>query len=175
MERYEREFNFELARSLLFEEVYELNMARNEVEILDAVGDITFVFIGMLWKLNIDEYHITSLFTRYMTIKDDNETISKHIFGSALYINNISGQKKELVMMLIALALYSIFVVCYTKLTHIGMLDKFSDVLKIICDSNETKSVPKEKVSADIKANVTKGPNYVEPHKELHKLITGEL
>ncbi len=63
--RYNREYDSNLAIKLLLEETDELFAADQFVDVLDAVGDITFVAIGVMWKMGIPQQVIEQFFYRY--------------------------------------------------------------------------------------------------------------
>ena len=51
--RYDREYNAELARALIKEELQEYTDAKTEVDRLDALCDVTYIALGMHWKSNL--------------------------------------------------------------------------------------------------------------------------
>jgi hypothetical protein len=60
---------------------------------------------------------------------------------------------------------------CVTKLKTLKMQNMFFDVLNAICDSNDTKSVPNKHVDPSVKANTSKGENFVPPTEALSKMF----
>lgn len=72
------------------------------------------------------------------------------------------------------LALMSIFVTALGALKGMGMQMAFYDVLYAICDSNDTKEV-KGRVSATVKANISKGDNFVPPTKKLAEIYSNHF
>lgn len=169
MERYSRQYDHSLAEKLLIEELHELYTAEDWVDILDGIGDVTFVAIGVMWKLGIETSDIADLFERMQPGK----TLIEYNQASDNYIDFISEKYKFNVMRLLQLKMLSqaMFITGYTMLNRVGMLDKFLDVLEIICNSNDTKVVPKQKVAANVKANTNKGESFVPPTEALIKLL----
>jgi len=100
--RYKRVFDKVLTHSLLAEEVLELQEAQHEVDVLDALADITYVAIGAMHKLGLSELDIY-------------------------------------------------------KAIH------------AVCDANATKSVTK--TPSHIKANTTKGEDFVPPEARLQEIL----
>ncbi|PIR06665.1 MAG: hypothetical protein COV55_02830 [Candidatus Komeilibacteria bacterium CG11_big_fil_rev_8_21_14_0_20_36_20] len=170
--RYERIFNFGLANALLVEEAGELENARiigNPIETLDAVGDITFVAIGILWKLGYSPEYIESLFEKH---------ISKHkkpnvdIFQASLlssYVDIADYSKLDYEIIILRKIAHLICISCVEALKDLDMFSYYLVVLRIICDSNDTKAI--EKVLPDIKANINKGANYKAPTEDLESLF----
>lgn len=169
MERYSRQYDHSLAEKLLIEELHELYTAEDWVDILDGIGDVTFVAIGVMWKLGIETSDIADLFERMQPGK----TLIEYNQASDNYIDFISEKYKFNIMRLLQLKMLSqaMFITGYTMLNRVGMLDKFLDVLEIICNSNDTKVVPKQKVAANVKANTNKGESFVPPTEALIKLL----
>ena len=54
-QRYDQVYDYGLASRLLLEETQELFDAHSVVDKLDAIGDIVFVAIGVLWKLGLSD------------------------------------------------------------------------------------------------------------------------
>lgn len=169
IERYSRQYDHSLAEKLLIEELHELYTAEDWVDILDGIGDVTFVAIGVMWKLGIETSDIADLFERMQPGK----TLIEYNQASDNYIDFISEKYKFNIMRLLQLKMLSqaMFITGYTMLNRVGMLDKFLDVLEIICNSNDTKVVPKQKVAANVKANTNKGESFVPPTEALIKLL----
>lgn len=169
MQRYGRQYDRSLTEKLLLEELHELYTAEDWPSILDGVGDITFVSIGAMWKLGIETSDITYLFERMRP----GTTLVEYNRASDNYLVFISKKYKLDTMYLLQLKMLSqaMFITGYTMLNRVGMLDKFLDILEIICNSNDTKAVPKRKVAANVKANIDKGENFIPPTEALIKLL----
>lgn len=168
-ERYNQQYDHSLSEKLLLEELHELYTSEDWVDILDSIGDITFVSIGVMWKLGIHFEDIIDLFERMQpgkTLEYYNQESDKYI----CYICEKHSFKLYHSLQLKMLT-QAMFITSYTMLNRIGMLDKFLAVLEIICISNNTKAIPKQKVLSNIKANINKGESFVPPTEALIKLL----
>jgi hypothetical protein len=171
--RYEREYSHILAVKLLLEETNELFNARILSEQLDAIGDITFVAIGVMWKAGIPSEIITKMFYDFdlskLTIEECYDLCCS-IHNT--YINN-TDPKADIndALQGVDFACSSTFITAIGTLRGLGMQNCFYEIVHAICDSNDTKEI-KGKVSANIKANINKGSNYIPPTETLNKIIT---
>lgn len=163
--RYEQVYNKELAYSLLNEELNELRDAQSLVEELDAIGDIVFVAIGVLWKLGCSKEVLNHLFydkdLRYSNEAELEQII--YSFENRLAFKGVEKEGSDK-------ALYAIFGPCFNKLIELNMQEYFYWIVSAICNSNNTKLVV-GKVDPSIKANIDKGPDYISPKKELVIII----
>lgn len=100
--RYKQKFNHALTHALLAEEVSELLRAEHQVDVLDALVDVTYVAIGAMYKLGLTDQQIV-------------------------------------------------------------------DAIHAVCDANDTKSITK--TPSHIKANTTKGPDFVPPEARLQEIL----
>lgn len=170
MQRYNREYNQELAVRLLIEEVDELFAADQFVDVLDAVGDIAFVAIGVMWKAGVPQQVIEQFFYRH-----DLASLSSHgaynLVGNicSVYLNNANEEVADLCYAGVHLAAYSCMVVALSAIRGTGMQRHFYDVVAAVCDSNDTKAV-REKVAPNVKANVDKGAGFVPPTARLQQI-----
>jgi len=170
--RYECKYDRSLAVNLLLEETTELFEASKLVDKLDAIGDITFVAIGVFWKLGITEEIIKGLFERLDQIS------AEQAFYFTLEIRNlyyestkhIDDYKMADLFAGFDLACYSLFITAIGTLRGLGMQEHFYSICKAICDSNNTKII-RGKVEAHIKANIDKGENFIPPTKQLKHII----
>lgn len=168
--RYERAYDYGLASRLLLEEIEELFFAPTKVEMLDAIGDITFVAIGVLWKLGFDESLIRAFFyqkdMRTMTMQDADD-LANHVQLIALDI--LDGDMLGVYPGL-ALTCMGAFVIALGQLRGLGMQQHYYEIVGAICRSNATKEV-RGKVDASVKANVVKGAGYEPPTFDLNLII----
>lgn len=171
-QRYERVYSYQLAESLLLEELSELYEANDSADILDAVGDFIFVFIGVLWKLHIDISDIVNLFCEVSNCK----TLIEYSSTSDSFVDFIRDKYilSDNSFFQVKRAAHSLFVHCISELRKINMQDRLSDILKVICDSNDTKEIPIDKLHPNVKANTNKGNKFVSPTSELNKLLMKE-
>lgn len=166
-ERYDQEFDYSLSLSLLDEENTELLTAidkANPIEIMDAVGDITFVAIGILWKLKVDTIIIEEIFYYYDldNFKNVNPIdVVDHFKSKLRYLLKDDNERQ-----IAYFCLTSIFLVSFKVLPVLGVANRYYDIVLAICDSNDTKEV-KGKTAPNVKANINKGSNYIPPTKRL--------
>lgn len=167
--RYDQVYNYELAVNLLLEEIEELHNAKDTIEKLDAIGDITFVAMGVMWKLGCHESVIHKFFyttdLRILTpfeLHNHMNYIMEHLVHTCKEddYGTIPGA---------VLACYSVFVTCFMELRALGMQGCFYEIVDAICESNNTKEV-KGKTDAAVKANIVKGAGYVPPGEALQKI-----
>lgn len=167
--RYEREFDFDLAVNLLLEESDELFSAPSVVELLDAVGDITFVAIGVMWKLGAPIEKIREWFlgapVASMTSAEAFDHTCMISYHSMDFLDEGSGGAFPA----LSLAAHLTFVTALGVLRGLGMQSSFYDVVEAVCDSNDTKEVM-GKTAAGVKANVVKGSTYVPPTDRLSQI-----
>ncbi len=169
--RYKQKFNFELSKNLLKEELLELLVAESLVDKLDALGDITFVSVGILWKLEIPNRLIRNLFmdNNFGTISS--QEIVKYLKKSL--INHVEKQyppNKSDILEVITLMLFILFDVVLPIIQHLKLNEHFHEIVFIICKSNNTKT--EEKINVIDKYSGTgKGPNYISPKLKLLEFI----
>ena len=156
--RYDRISNSVLSIALLEEEINELLAAKDIIEVADACGDIVFVAIGALWKLGFEHEEIYSIISYEMPPL---ATVS------AAKERGITCAKLNELVYLIYLGL-SDYVDKYLAMFCIG--HHIGVICEIICKSNNTKSI-EGKTDPSVKANKSKGANYVSPKEDLKKLL----
>lgn len=166
--RYERVYNHELAASLINEELNEY-YDQDPVAQLDALCDITFVAMGITWKLDWEHNE--------QDITDAVELA--HRLGNAglepiyaLHALVAAWEEGEVEVLIFTMAAVSI---CQQQAE--GALgytaDEFERALHAVCDSNDTKTITK--TAADTKANIDKGSFYVPPTVALTKIHQEKL
>ena len=166
--RYEQIYNHALSRELLTEENNELDNAITHIEALDAIGDITFVAIGILWKLGYTKEMIEGVFnTKLLTATKDELIVAEAIFYATLVNSAISTDIER--FMMLKKVTHMIFNICIPELITWNMQSLYFDVVNAICESNNTKEV-QGKVDPSIKANIIKGDGFIPPTKQLMKL-----
>ena len=169
--RYEQTHNLLLSIKLLDEEVKELKAADSKVAILDACGDITFVAVGILWKVGMSDENIKEImYGTNLTTLDEEEALLKIATG---YVNLVPLLVSEIPNYEDAIgvfyALNSIFFMVLPAIRDLGLQSKFYDVFGAICFSNATKTV--HRVTPDVKANIIKGSNYKAPTEALEAIL----
>ena len=162
--RYDREFDHTLAGDLLFEEVQEYNDATTQVDQLDALVDIYFVSIGVLWKmgLNVEDVLQSGL---QNTDADESRSFKdlEHWLDRFLDTDTTVLQHT---------AVTQLIYTCFHMMRCMGLSeDEVEQAILIVCDSNDSKSVTK--TASNIKANKDKGPSFVKPESRLQLLLDG--
>lgn len=159
--RYSQEFNHELASDLLYEEYEEYSYAETDVDKLDALCDIYFVAVGVLWKLevpNIEQF-----------LQDVNYKVSTVLAVDleeyiARFMSTTSDVLKPVYIAHI-LALASALMKKEFKFKE----EHIHKAILIVCDANDTKEI--KKTPSYIKANTVKGTNFVAPEPRLQLLL----
>lgn len=167
--RYEQVFNYDLALALLKEETEELFGSDLHQDIMDAVGDITFVSIGIMWKLGFNSDTVSKALVHLQKLEYHEVgayTIDTHL-ALVAQLQNLDEVQLEQVFSILHYVVTTLAFVCIPALNDLGLKNHFFELLNIICDSNDTKSLPSEKVDASIKANTSKGKNFVPPTRDL--------
>lgn len=175
--RYDRVLDLKLALSLLAEETDELFAADNIVDRLDAIGDINFVSIGIMWKAGLSEEEILTILGLFDVNGLFHENISTcdtamlH-FSFAGFVHEVAQDstldttEKVIAFNAAILAIWhSAFV-----LRSIGLQQEYFNIVKAICDSNDTKEV-KGKTDPLVKANIVKGNSFVPPTAALKQIL----
>ena len=165
-QRYDQVWNYDLAAKLLLEETEELFLATKPVDKLDAIGDITFVAMGVFWKLGFTTEQVTEIMHGIDLSKCsmmEANMYAQDVIYSAMDIldDNLKGAFPGL-----SLACHCLFVTALGQLRGMGLQHKFYEVVHAICDSNATKEI-KGKVDPSVKANVVKGAGFVPPTEAL--------
>jgi len=154
--RYEREHCTALTGELLNEELTETVdavEAGNSIAILDGIGDIFYVAIGALWKVGYDA-------TEIKMFCDD--AADKLVPPLPIAVRWYTMTYDERVLPIIAISADQ--ELCDMLGSSVGALE----VIRAICDSNDTKEV--RKTDSTVKANLTKGDNYVSPTRALEQI-----
>lgn len=170
--RYDRVYDYPLAGRLLIEETMELFAAEDPVEKLDAIADIVFVSIGVLWKLGVSPEHIEDIFgvhNNYLAGGIELDKVNVVCDNIQSFLFDVISEDMPAAYPGIALTVYSSFVVALGALNGMGMLSSFYDVVMAVCDSNDTKEV-KGKTPANVKVNVVKGYGFVPPTARLEEI-----
>jgi len=169
--RYDQVFDYFLAEKLLLEETEELYAATSLVEQLDAVGDIIFVAIGVLWKLGFTKEQLTFIFDAIpldASLADLNGVAAEvHLIAldEVPGIGNVQGASAGL-----QLALFCCFNTAMGFMKAKNLMHEVFNVAHAICDSNDTKVV-KGKTDPSVKANIDKGAGFVPPTKALIAIV----
>lgn len=175
--RYDRVLNLDLALKLLEEETEELIQAADIVSKLDAIGDITFVAIGVLWKAGLNEDVICEMLGLFeerilhLDISSCDTSQLYNAFGmilhSVLAMDEIDTLEASVASSAAMLAIWH----CSLTLRAMGLQQEYFNIVKAICDSNDTKEV-KGKTDPSIKANIVKGDLFIPPTIALQRIIS---
>jgi len=175
--RYEQVMDIKLAESLLREELSEWHAAymdaqsevlTAEVEMLDALADITYVAFGIAWKADCE---LEEAWERNFA-ETINAVSSWPQQRPAFFIAGLIDSFVQDFEIGVADGLVQIVAVCFAEAMYTLRLtqDQFKAALLAVCDSNDTKSI--HKVASDVKANAgNKGPYYVSPTAALEKIL----
>lgn len=170
--RYDQVHDLNLTCNLLTEEyVDEYLESTEEVHRLDALCDVIYVALGAIWKENITNEQMNyDLLLASEMVRDlmEANTLAPHFYIASL----IQALKHE-VDMPKSTALMCIVNLALTQMQLELELDlaKCYEALNIVCDSNDSKSIPSDKVDPSVKANTDKGNFFVAPEPRLNKLL----
>lgn len=169
-QRYEREFNKELALSLLREEHKEWLESTDEVNTIKELCDISFVAFGIIWKLNASDEEL--MHTADHSCDMVNNLVALNELWPGYFISGILdmleyGEEDYPVLA----AAHHIINFCMAELFGIGFdFEDYKKAMLILCDSNDSKSI--KKVASDVKANANdKGPYYKPAESRLAQLL----
>lgn len=161
--RYKREYNHELTYNLLTEEANEYLAADLINDKLDAIGDITFVGIGALWKFGLDNADILQVLriTTLCSPSKRETQLNKLIEHNEEYSLDILHVK----------TIFDKLCFAYDALVSLDMQRYYWNILSAIVFSNDSKEVPVDPLPSNVKANKDKGPNYESPKSLLSYII----
>lgn len=165
--RYDQEYNHDLAVNLLFEELIEFyDSAESEVGQLDALCDIIYVAMGVVWKCDPPDFNIEV----DAGINVSSALLTIGVFAPIFHVSSVFAAYQHDSETPICPAMWAIVSLCIAQMRAMGLNEEQCiAALSIVCDSNDTKKI--EKVSADIKANKDKGEYFVSPEPRLAKLL----
>jgi len=168
--RYPRVYNHELSVNLLDEELNEYFEAESSVDQLDALCDLVFVSMGILWKTGIDIRLLDSTSdwsnTQATALLKANVFEPIHLVASVLIKYKYVNEEYPT-----ALAVQTIITLCMVQMSGMGLNTEESlAALLIVCNSNDSKSI--KKTEPHIKANGgDKGKDFVTPEPALLDLL----
>lgn len=166
--RYEQEYDHKLSVALLEEELEEYYEADTSVDQLDALCDLIYVAMGIIWKcktpVKVMAYN-ADLAQEFLTgLLKTNSYDPIFFLSSTLakfkYDNHPPANVAAIVV-----------TTCFTQMTGMGFnLSESMNAMMIVCISNDTKSY--KKTPAHIKANSgDKGSDYIPPEPRLQAII----
>ncbi len=165
--RYDQVYDKSLSMSLLQEEFTELLEADARVDMVDALCDIQFVAIGVLWKAKTLEGAledaIPAVSIRIERLVDTGLPPALFIATLLLAYEADCGTLTDLMLDIILLA--------YAHFQWMGLTEEQAErCFMIVCDSNDSKSV--KKTASDVKANDgDKGPYFQTPEPRLQAVL----
>jgi len=177
-ERYDQVFNKDLSIKLLDEEVSELFNATDVVSKMDAIGDIMFVAIGVLWKAGVNIEDIKALFYTDSNGVGIKTSDSIHAMATCdsfeTYCHETLIEDLKLYsneeFYAIFYAIRASVIIALGAARALGVQRHIIDIVDAICDSNATKEV-KGKTDPAIKANIFKGHDFVPPTVRLEAIL----
>ena len=167
--RYDRQLHVPLAISMLTEEYEEWLSADTDVDRLDALCDIVFVALGVIWKCNVDlqtlmREHFIAVETLDVFI--DSSSIQPVFFIRAQIDIMATDLDYPLIRSVAFIVLSAI-----AQMMHMGLTtDQVNEALLIVCDANDTKTVTKLG-AADKGFGDGKGAYFAPPEPRLKKLL----
>jgi hypothetical protein len=169
--RYDQVLDANLALSLLAEETDELFESTSQTETLDAIGDIVFVAMGVLWKAGANITAIESLLgiTPEDTYFDKFSTRPLYLAHVGA-IDSILKSAPHVHLAPCIMAINAIYGIVVPRLIASGMIADFYNIVDAICESNNTKVV-KGKTDPSVKANIDKGSSFIPPTAALQAIL----
>jgi len=165
--RYPQEHNDALSLSLLNEEFTEYTEAKRAVDKLDALCDMTFVALGMLWKLDPQEHEQAEAIEE--AIKNVETIANNEFFEPAYFIPSVLAKYAASTLRGVDVAHY-VLLLCYLQMTHMGLAEaEIEEAILIVCDSNDSKVI--KETAPDVKANIDKGADFTPPEPRLQILL----
>jgi hypothetical protein len=167
--RYDRVYNHELSVDLLKEELQEWFDANSLVDQLDALCDLTYIAMGILWKIDVEdetlEYNAEESHAQVARLLTTNTL--EPIYLVAAIIAQYENDNEYPT----ALAAQMVITLCMTQMSAMGLSPNESLAsLIVVCDSNDSKSI--KKTEAHIKANDgDKGVYFVPPEPKLLQIL----
>lgn len=163
--RYEQVYNQELSVALIEEELAEY-YNEDPVEKLDALCDLVFVAMGVVWKFD------SKLDSSVADSARDLVLSCVELDSIDLVYAVCSAWKTG--TMLPDTAMFYIVELCRIEASLLGYTnEEFEAALLVVCDSNDTKEI--KKTAPNVKANISKGVGYVAPTEGLTNIYNTML
>lgn len=169
--RYNQQLDLKLAGELLVEEYGEYFEKPGAVDKLDALGDISYVALGICWKSDISPEMLEeklNYWQDYLIDALNSMPGVQPIFLVTTFIATLADDYEfGIADSMAAILNLAAFQASYTW----GFTPPlWLRTLEAICNSNDTKVIVQ--VAPDVKANAgNKGPNYVSPAADLAKIL----
>jgi hypothetical protein len=167
--RYEQEYSNTLAVSLLREEYTEWLHSVVAVDKLDALCDITYVALGIVWKANVHSSMFGVAF--HNSLITVNMLVDSFELNPAYFIGSLIDALEYEADYPVTQSVANIIALSLAQALSMGLSEEqFTQALLVVCDSNDSKSV--KKVASDIKANAgDKGLGFIPPEPRLLKIL----
>lgn len=168
--RYDRIYDQGLALRLLREEYREWLEADRPVDKLDALCDITYVALGVVWKAEISFEDMQDGFEAaheiILSLVDNLEVNPAYLISTLLDVYEFDNE------MPLSDSIGKVILAAGTQAMGMGLTwEQFMDACIVVCDSNDSKSI-KGKVAANVKANdKDKGAYFVPPEPRLQLIL----
>lgn len=167
--RYDRKYDHNLNVNLLKEELQEYFDANTLVDQLDALCDMVYVSMGILWKIDVDnetlDFNAEESHAQVAKLLTTNTLEPIYLAAAVLaqYDNDDDYPT--------ALAAQMMITLCMTQMSAMGLEPVESlEALFVVCDSNDSKSI--KKTATHLKANDgDKGVYFVAPEPKLLQII----
>lgn len=170
--RYDRTHVVTLTCSLLDEEYStEYLESTEEVHRLDALGDTIYVALGGIWKEDVTDEQMN--YDLVLASEMVNDLVKANTLPPHYYIPAFRYALEHEVEMPKSTALMCIVNLCLLQMQveFNFTLEQCYEALVVICDSNDSKSIPSDKVDPSVKANTDKGNFFVAPEPRLQALL----
>lgn len=169
-QRYDRTFNLDLTCRLLKEEYTEYLESDQEVHQLDGLCDTIYVALGGLWKLDLrDEVMNADAQEATEMVK---ALIGANVVMPAFFIPTFIDAVYTDADFPESLAMHCIINLALIQMQAMGLtLEQCYEALNVVCDSNDSKSIPQDKVDPTVKANQDKGAYFTPPEPRLETIL----
>jgi len=167
--RYDRVYNHDLSINLLKEELQEYLDAETEVDQLDAMCDVIYVALGVLWKVDVDDETLMS--AEEEAYNNVWALVETDILDPIDFAFAVVIRCKHDLDYPVVLAAQMLITLCTAQMSYFGLTtDEAIEAILVVCDSNDSKSI--KKVPSHIKANAgDKGPFFVAPEPRLQAIL----
>lgn len=168
--RYDCVHDLVLTCRLLREELNERYDSDEEVHQLDALCDTAYVALGGIWKADIGSeqmnYDLSLAHTMVMDL------IRANVIKPHFYINAFIDAIEHDPDFPVSLGLQIIVNLSMVAMQEMGLsLEQCYEAMLVVCDSNDSKSIPKDKVDPSVKANQDKGQLFIAPEPRLQLIL----
>lgn len=169
--RYPRELDLTLLCKLLREELNEWYTSEHDVHHLDAICDEIYVALGGVWKSGVEPEQMNTdlAFGHALSV----DLMRANALGPMYLVSAVIDAIEHDANFPTEVGLFTIInlALIEAQTTLELSLEQAYEACLIVCDSNDSKSVPKEKVDPSVKANIDKGSYFIAPEPRLNALL----